>query len=310
MPRIGISRAPSDGHKQFEIIGRAEIAAKTARQKEQSWMFFSQIQASDFSSKIEMWQDISQALEQNQFHLVFQPLYDLDSNTPISAEVLLRWNHPEKGPISPAIFVPLAEQNGLISRLDHWVLNAVAQQCRKWLDTQVNFPKIAINLSGISFLRSDFENTVKNIFSQHQVPLNRIELELTEGVLIDDLSRIQEKLARVRATGIKISIDDFGTGYSSLSRIKDLPVDHVKIDRSFIENIEHSPQELKIVQAIILMAQGLHLKVIAEGVETENQLSILRSEKCNIVQGFLLSKPLSVTDFEALIDGDLIIEGN
>lgn len=307
--RIGVTQFPEDGDQQFELIGRAEIAAKTARKKEQGWMYFSQLREQQVEQKMELWQDLSSAMENDQFYLVFQPLFDLQSNTPKSAETLLRWDHPKHGPISPAVFVPLAEQSGLISRLDHWVLNAVAKQCRQWIDKDITFPRIAINLSGISFLRSDFETKLQEIFDTYTVPLNNIELELTEGVLIEDLARIQDKLKRVRETGIRISIDDFGTGYSSLSRIKNLPVDHLKIDKSFIDDLDVNNQDLKIVQAIILMAQGLQLKVVAEGVETERQLSILREEKCDIVQGYLLSRPLSVSDYEALLDEDLIIEG-
>lgn len=307
--RIGITSFPEDGDQQFELIGRAEIAAKTAKKREQGWLYFNQIRDTQVKQKMELWQDLSIAMEQDQFYLVFQPLFDLESNTPLSAETLLRWTHPEHGPISPATFVPLAEQSGLISRLDHWVLNAVAKQCRLWLDNELTLPRIAINLSGISFLRNDFEQRLTNTFKAHNVPLHHIELELTEGVLIEDLARIQEKLQRVRDMGISVSIDDFGTGYSSLSRIKNLPVDHIKIDKSFIDDIDKSPQDLKIVQAIILMAQGLQLKVVAEGVETEKQLSILREEHCDVVQGYLLSRPLSVEDFESLIDEDLIIEG-
>ena len=307
--RIGVTSFPEDGDQQFELIGRAEIAAKTARRKEQGWMHFSNLRAQQIEQKMELWQDLSSAMDNDQFYLVFQPLFDLNSNSPRSAETLLRWVHPEHGPISPAVFVPLAEQSGLISRLDHWVLNAVAKQCRQWIDKELSFPRVAINLSGISFLRSDFEAKLYEIFNAYDVPLNNIELELTEGVLIEDLARIQDKLKRVRNTGITISIDDFGTGYSSLSRIKNLPVDHLKIDKSFIDDLDVNNQDLKIVQAIILMAQGLQLKVVAEGVETEHQLSILREEKCDIVQGFLLSRPLSVGDYEALLDEDLIIVG-
>lgn len=308
--RIGVTSFPENGDQQFELIGRAEIAAKTARKREQSWLHFSGIKGQQTEPQMELWQDLSTAMETNQFYLVFQPLFDLNRNIPLSAETLLRWNHPELGPISPAVFVPLAEQSGLISRLDNWVLNAVAKQCRLWLDQGISFPRVAINLSGISFLRNEFETKLYEIFNHYTVPLHHIELELTEGVLIEDLARIQDKLQRVRETGINISIDDFGTGYSSLSRIKNLPVDHIKIDKSFIDDLDTNSQDLKIVQAIILMAQGLHLRVVAEGVETEHQLSILREAKCDIVQGYLLSRPLSVTDFEALIDEDLIIEGD
>ncbi len=307
--RLGITSFPEDGEQPFELLGRAELAAKEARKREQGWIMFNAIRQTQDEQKMELWQDLSTALDQDQFHLVFQPLFDLNFNAPLAAEVLLRWNHPERGPISPAVFVPLAEQSGLISRLDHWVLNAVAKQCRVWLDKKLPFPKVAINLSGISFMRADFEDKLQSIFNAHNVNLRHIELELTEGVLIEDLSRIQEKLNRVRKTGVSISIDDFGTGYSSLSRIKSLPVDNIKIDKSFIDDLENSPQNLKIVQAIILMAHGLQLKVVAEGVETENQLSILRKEQCNIVQGYLLSRPLPVSEFEALLDEDLVIEG-
>ena len=307
--RLGITSFPEDGEQPFELLGRAELAAKEARKREQGWLMFNAMRQTQDEQKMELWQDLSTALDQDQFHLVFQPLFDLNFNAPLAAEVLLRWNHPERGPISPAVFVPLAEQSGLISRLDHWVLNAVAKQCRVWLDKKLPFPKVAINLSGISFMRADFEDKLQSIFNAHNVNLRHIELELTEGVLIEDLSRIQEKLNRVRKTGVSISIDDFGTGYSSLSRIKSLPVDNIKIDKSFIDDLENSPQNLKIVQAIILMAHGLQLKVVAEGVETENQLSILRKEQCNIVQGYLLSRPLPVSEFEALLDEDLVIEG-
>lgn len=307
--RIGITVFPEDGDQQFELIGRAEIAAKTARRQEHGWLYYNQIRSSQVEQKMELWQDLSTALDEDQFYLVFQPLFDLKTNTALAAETLLRWDHPELGPISPAVFVPLAEQSGLISRLDYWVLNAVAKQCRTWLDKGLVFPRVAINLSGISFLRNDFEKRLQEIFRSHRVSLKYIELELTEGVLIEDLARIQEKLTRVRALGVSISIDDFGTGYSSLSRIKNLPVDHIKIDKSFISDLAADSQDLKIVQAIILMAQGLQLKVVAEGVETEQQLSILREEKCNIVQGYLLSRPLPVSEYEALIDEDLIIEG-
>lgn len=307
--RIGIASYPEDGDQQFELIGRSEIAAKTARKREQGWLFFRQIGEQPSEQKLMLWQDLSTAMDQDQFYLVFQPLFDLETNTPLAAETLLRWTHPTLGPISPATFVPLAEQSGLISRLDDWVLNAVAKQCRTWLDKELVFPKVAINLSGISFLRNDFEQKLSSIFSCHNVPLKHIELELTEGVLIEDLARIQDKLKRVHDLGVSVSIDDFGTGYSSLSRIKNLPVDHIKIDKSFIDDIDTCLQDLKIVQAIILMAQGLQLRVVAEGVETERQLSILREEQCNIVQGYLLSRPLTVEDFEALIDEDLIIEG-
>lgn len=306
--RLGISVFPDDGGYDFQLIGRAESTASLAKRQERDLMFYDPRALNETDHSIELWQEMQKALEQDHFYLVFQPLFDLKDNTLISAEVLIRWEHPEKGFISPAQFIPLAEQSGLISRLDAWVLEAVAKQISCWQRRQLTPPRIAVNLSGISFLRPDFIDTLTGIYSKYNVSLDHLELELTEGVLIDDLDRISDQLNSIRATGVSISIDDFGTGYSSLSRIKNLAIDNVKIDRSFIDDLDHCTQDLKIVEAIILMAQGLNLSVIAEGVETQEQLNILRQQGCNTVQGFFLSRPLKVDAFEELLEQDLVIE--
>lgn len=306
--RLGISVFPDDGGYDFQLIGRAESTVSLAKRQERDLMFYDPRALNETDHSIELWQEMQKALEHDQFYLVFQPLFDLKDNTLISAEVLIRWEHPDKGFISPAQFIPLAEQSGLISRLDAWVLEAVAKQIRNWQDRQLTPPRIAVNLSGISFLRPDFIDTLTHIYSKYDVSLDHLELELTEGVLIDDLDRISDQLNSIRATGVSISIDDFGTGYSSLSRIKNLAIDNVKIDRSFIDDLDNCAQDLKIVEAIILMAQGLNLSVIAEGVETQEQLTILRQQGCDTVQGFFLSRPLKVDAFEELLEQDLVIE--
>ncbi|MGB0466428.1 MAG: EAL domain-containing protein [Pontibacterium sp.] len=308
--RAGISLFPADGGYDFQLIGRAETTATQAKKLERDLLFYDALSQHEADHSIELWQEMQKALEEDQFYLVFQPLFHLANNELISAEVLLRWEHPEKGFISPAQFIPLAEQSGLIARLDAWVLEAAAKQIRCWLERQLTPPRIAVNLSGISFLRADFIDTLQSIFERHQVPLNHLELELTEGVLIDDLERITHQLSSIRATGVSISIDDFGTGYSSLSRIKNLAIDNIKIDRAFIDDLDSSTQNRKIVEAIILMAQGLNLHVIAEGVETQEQLSILRQTGCDTVQGFFLSRPLKVDSFEDLLEQDLVIEAD
>lgn len=306
--RLGISVFPDDGGYDFQLIGRAESTVNLAKKQERDLMFYDPRALNETDHSIELWQEMQKALDADHFYLVFQPLFDLKDNALISAEVLIRWEHPEKGFISPAQFIPLAEQSGLIARLDAWVLEAAAKQIRNWLDRQLTPPRIAVNLSGISFLRPDFIETLTTIFGKYDVSLDHIELELTEGVLIDDLDRISNQLNSIRATGVSISIDDFGTGYSSLSRIKNLAIDNIKIDRSFIDDLDSSPQDLKIVEAIILMAQGLNLNVIAEGVETQEQLSILRQQGCDTVQGFFLSRPLKAEPFEELLEQDLVIE--
>ena len=306
--RIGVSSFPDDGDSNFQLIGRAETAVAAAKKHEREILFYRELGLNTDSKNIVLWQEMQKALELDQFHLVFQPIFDLERNTPEVAEVLLRWNHPEQGFISPAHFIPVAEQSGLISRLDAWVLEAVARQCRRWLDRKMVVPRIAVNLSGISFMRPDFEQSLKDIFAKYQVPLSMLELELTEGMLIDDLEQITRQLTSIRKTGVSISIDDFGTGYSSLSRIKSLDIDNVKIDRSFIEEVDLSRQHRKIVEAIILMTHGLNLKVVAEGVETQAQLDELRLMGCDTVQGFFLSRPLDVESFEQLLEQDLVIE--
>ncbi|WP_027857859.1 EAL domain-containing protein [Marinobacterium jannaschii] len=306
-PHLGISSYPHNGDHEFQLIGRAEIAAHEATQREQPFVWFDNMREGT-RQQIELWQDLQIALDSHQLRLVFQPLYDLASGQMNCAEVLLRWQHPEKGAISPAHFIPVAEQNGIISAVDHWVLDAVARQCREWLSGQISFPRLSINLSAISFLQHDFEERLQQTFAQYNVPLRLIQLELTEGVLINDFAQVSNRIERLHRAGIRIAIDDFGTGYSSLSRLKNLPVDSVKIDRSFVEEIEHNHSDRMIVEAVVLIAKGMGLKSIAEGIETEQQLEWLRQLGCDGVQGFLLSRPLQKADFTALLEQDLMSE--
>jgi len=306
--RIGVSLYPGDGDQEFQLIGRAEEALRAARRDERDWVCFNALTSTAVDQRLTLWQDIQVALEEDQFFLVFQPIFNLTDNQPVSAEVLLRWRHPQQGLISPAVFIPFAEQTGLVKRIDLWVLNAVARQLRQWSEQGLSMPRLALNLSGISFLRPDFEQQLNAAFSGDLRLLQHLELELTEGVLIEDMARIQEQINAIRRLGVRVSIDDFGTGYSSLSRIRNLDVDHIKVDRSFIDDIETSPQSCKIIEAILHLAHGLRLKVIAEGVETEIQLHQLRQMGCDLVQGYLLSRPLALSDYEALLDEDLEID--
>lgn len=306
--RIGISLYPEDGEQEFQLIGRAEEALRTARRTERDWYWFNKISSAPVDQRLGLWQEIQVAMEENQFYLVFQPVFDLRGNHPAFAEVLLRWHHPEKGLIPPGVFIPFAEQTGLVKRIDQWVLKAVAKQLRSWNDQGLSMPLLAINLSGISFLRADLEQHLRTTFSGDTHLMSHLVLELTEGVLIEDMDRIQLQVEQVRQLGLKVAIDDFGTGYSSLSRIRNLPIDHIKIDQSFIEDIVTNPQSTKIVEAIMLMAHGLCLQVVAEGVEHEEQLHLLRQMGCDLVQGYLLSRPLGLTAFETMLQQDLEID--
>ncbi len=306
--RIGVSLYPEDGEQEFQLIGRAEEALRAARRAERDWYWFNNLSSAPVDQRLGLWQEIQVAMDEDQFYLVFQPVFDLKSNQPTSAEVLLRWRHPEKGQISPAVFIPFAEQTGLVKRIDQWVLQAVARQLSSWNQQGLSMPLLAVNLSGISFLRADLEQYLRTTFNGDTHLLSHLVLELTEGVLIEDMDRIQLQVEQVRQLGPKVAIDDFGTGYSSLSRIRNLPIDHIKIDQSFIVDIATNPQCTKIVEAIMLMAHGLYLKVVAEGVENEDQLHLLRQMGCDLVQGYLLSHPLEQAAFEAMLLQDLEIE--
>ena len=300
--KLGISLYPEDGQQEHLLLGHAEEAVRAARQREQSWCAYSTLQQRDTEQRIQLWNDMQQALNGfDQLHLVYQPIYSLQSNEIVCAEVLLRWEHPEQGMISPAVFVPFAERTGLISRLDRWVTEAVARQLAQWKNDGIELPKIAINLSGISFLRADLRATIEDCFISYQAPLEQLELELTEGVLIEDMKQVQRQLETARQMNLKLSIDDFGTGYSSLSRIRHLNIDKVKIDRAFIQELEHNQQDRHIVETIIQMAHGLGLSVVAEGVETQHQLDILRQTNCDMVQGFFLNRPMPAEQFAALL---------
>lgn len=305
--RVGVSIAPTDGDQELTLLSHAEEAISEARRLELDYMFFNQLKTFALDERLVLWKDIQQALEEDQFYLVFQPLHDLRTNKIISAEVLLRWEHPERGFISPATFVVFAEQSGLVTRLDNWVLKAAARQIKQWRQSGFDIPQLAVNLSGLTFMRSDLQQLIHEATNEYDIPLETLELELTEGVLIASIETLQEKIRTVQKMGISISIDDFGTGYSSLSRIRNLQINKVKIDQSFIQDLENSKGDKKIVEAIIHMAQGLNVKVVAEGVETAEQLNILRSINCDIAQGFLLSRPLKNEKFIALLDNQNVI---
>jgi len=296
---MGISQYPDNGDQGFALLGQAEIAARAARRVQHDWVDFDSLDEETHDPHAVLWRDLEIALEKNQFQLMMQPIHAAGSGRIVCAEVLLRWRHPERGMIPPGHFIPQAEQNGMISRIDRWVLEALAEQLSSWIRQGIRLPRFAVNISGISFLRYDLPDLVRTTFEKYRVPLRHLELELTEGVLIDEFSAVREQMERARAMGVTVSIDDFGTGYSSISRIRNLAIDKVKIDRAFIQGVERSRQDRKLVEAILHMSHGLELTVVAEGVETPSQLQVLQDLNCDLIQGFLLNRPLSP---EAFID--------
>jgi EAL domain-containing protein (putative c-di-GMP-specific phosphodiesterase class I) len=230
---------------------------------------------------------------------------DIASNQICGAEALLRWHHPEKGIIPPANFIPIAEQTGLIVQIGTWAMTTVCMQIAEWnrIDHLNPIDYIAVNVSPRQFIQQDFVDLVIHIINETGINANQLELELTEGVLIHNVEDTLEKLQALKAFGVRIAIDDFGTGYSLLNYIKRFPLDVLKIDKSFIDTVTSDENDAAIVQTIITLAKSLQIRVLAEGVETEEQRGFLSLRDCDAFQGYLCSRPLPKADFLQLLIG-------
>jgi len=242
---------------------------------------------------------MSQGLARGEFVLHFQPQIDANTGALVGAEALMRWNHPERGLLLPEAFIELAEQQRLMLPLGQWALREALRCARRWFDGGLRQAPVAVNLSTVQFQASGFTALVEQMLREEGGDGSLLELELTERMLMDDLPEVRRKLTELKALGMRISVDDFGTGYSSLAHLKSLPIDKMKIDRAFIEDLPDDAESGAIARAIIQMSRGLALKVIAEGVETEAQRAFLTQAGCDQLQGMLISGPLTAEAFEA-----------
>lgn len=245
--------------------------------------------------------ELRRALVQDELRVYFQPRVNLASGEICGAEALVRWQHPERGLVPPSEFIPLAEDTGLILPLGEWVIRNVCRQQRVWLDGGLSVPPVAVNLSALQFRQKNLVQLIRHELAANQLGAKYLEIEITESTLMDSVDEAAATLQELRATGIKISLDDFGTGHSSLSRLRRLPIDHLKIDQSFVCNLTTEPEDAAICLAIIGLAHNLRMTVIAEGVETEGQANYLRQHHCDEMQGYYFSRPLPVGDFEQLL---------
>ncbi|MCD7034022.1 EAL domain-containing protein [Metabacillus sp. GX 13764] len=246
--------------------------------------------------------ELSKALHRDELTVFYQPKYHLPSGQYNSAEALVRWNHPEMGMISPAVFIPIAEKSGQIKKLEEIVLNKAAKQMKQWLQDGSPVKKVAVNFSHYHFYDESLVETICSILRKHELDPAYMEIEITESTMIENRSETIKKLDELRSRGIKISLDDFGTGFSSLSYLQDLPLDTLKIDRSFIKRINSNEQSNAIISSIITLAGHLNLEVVAEGVETEEQLSFLKELSCPSIQGYYYSPPLPSEELEGLFE--------
>jgi diguanylate cyclase (GGDEF)-like protein len=299
---IGIALSPKDGEDIDELMQHAEAALSYAKQMggNQFQFYSSNIQAVSVEL-LNLETNLRYALESSQFQIYYQPQVDLISGRIIGAEALIRWMHPEQGFISPGQFIPLAEQNGLIVPIGEWVLQTACQQLKKWQDAGLPPLRIAVNLSARQFNQPDLIDKIVNILASTKLEPQYLEVELTESMLVDNIKLANAQLKKLKALGLSISLDDFGTGYSSLSYLQKFNLDILKIDRCFVTEINHNEKNATITKAIISMAHGLNLHVIAEGVETEAELEFLRQQKCNTIQGYLFSPPVPGDKFEEML---------
>jgi EAL domain-containing protein (putative c-di-GMP-specific phosphodiesterase class I) len=236
------------------------------------------------------------AIERNQLSLHYQPQAMMNGDI-IGFEALIRWNHPKRGMVPPATFIPIAEESGLIIALGEWVLREACREAASWPRSL----QIAVNLSPVQFQHGDLPATVHSALLETGLAPGRLEFEITENVLIGDFSRALSILRRLKLLGVRIAMDDFGTGYSSLSYLQSFPFDKIKIDQAFIANLERNPQSAAIIRAVIGLGRGLNLPVVAEGVETKEQLEFLSRESCDEVQGYLLGRPQPIAEYADLV---------
>ncbi|MFE8698729.1 EAL domain-containing protein [Cytobacillus sp. FJAT-53684] len=309
---IGISLYPFDGDEVEQLITNADSAMYRAKKKgrNQYEKAKADVNAGGFE-KLLLENNLRRALERDELTLYFQPQVDLKTNQIKSLEALIRWNHPDLGLISPGDFIPIAEESGLIVPIGDWVLRTACIKMKEWQNAGYPPVRIAVNLSAGQFLKSDLVKKVKTILEETGLAPSYLELEITENMVMHDVHLAIQVLRQLKEIGIQISIDDFGTGYSSLNYLKEFPVDTLKIDRSFIRDIDKNPSSVALTKAITTLAHDLNLKVIAEGVENFKQLSVVKQHSCDAVQGFYFSRPLSYENVvHYLNDHDQKVSGN
>ena len=287
---VGIAVAPRDGNTPDKLMKSANTALYRAKQDERgSQRFFEPEMDARLQARIALERDLRRAVVNQEFELVYQPVYNLAENTICCFEALLRWHHPERGPVSPMEFIPLAEETGLIVPIGAWVLRQACAEAAHWPGSV----KVAVNLSAIQFKNKALVQTVTQALETAGLPATRLELEITESLLLKSTTDTLGTLHELRDMGASIAMDDFGTGYSSLSYLRSFPFDKIKIDRSFVGDISEKPDSIAIIRAIVSLAKSLGMLTTAEGVETPDQLSCVRLEGCNQVQGYVFSRPVS-----------------
>ncbi|MGB4073548.1 putative bifunctional diguanylate cyclase/phosphodiesterase [Pseudomonas sp.] len=299
---IGITLFPEDGDSTEKLLQKAEQTMTLAKSRSRNrYQFYIASVDSEMRRRRELEKDLRDALALDQLHLVYQPQVDYRDHSVVGVEALLRWQHPQHGLVPPDLFIPLAEQNGTIIPIGEWILDQTCRQLREWHDQGFTELRMAVNLSTVQLHHAELPRVVNNLMQVYRLPLRSLELEVTETGLMEDINTAAQHLLSLRRSGALIAIDDFGTGYSSLSYLKSLPLDKIKIDKSFVQDLLEDEDDATIVRAIIQLGKSLGMQVIAEGVETVEQEAYIIANGCNEGQGYLYSKPLPARELTAYL---------
>ncbi|CAO4149435.1 putative signaling protein [Methylorubrum aminovorans] len=288
---VGVALAPSDGAEADQLLKNADLALYRSKVDGRStFRFFEPEMDARMQARRRLELDMRQALARREFQLHYQPQLSLDTNSITGCEALLRWQHPERGMVSPIDFIPLAEEIGLIVPIGEWVIRQACRDAALWPAPLT----VAVNVSPAQFKSERLVETILAALSSSGLPAKRLEVEITEGVLLQENERTLKTLHRLRQLGVRVSMDDFGTGYSSLSYLRSFPFDKIKIDRSFVKDLAVRPDGDAIIRAIAGLGKSLGMTTVAEGVETHDQMQRIKAEGCTDVQGYLISKPVPV----------------
>jgi EAL domain-containing protein (putative c-di-GMP-specific phosphodiesterase class I) len=307
---IGIDLYGPNACDAETLLSHADIALYRAKSEGRgSYRFFTEAMDAEVRMQVSLGTELHQALDSGQFYLEYQPQVAIDGARVIGVEALVRWRHPQQGILGPGRFIPVAEKSGVIVKLGHWVLLTACLQAKTWLDSGLKIGRIAVNLSAVQFQSPiALETDIADVLADTGLPPQLLELELTESVLMNASREHGDIILRLRRLGVTIAIDDFGTGYSSLDYLRRYPADRIKIAQNFVQRLESVPGDVSIVKATIGLAHELGINVIAEGVETREQLELLKNWGCKEVQGFYYAKPLAEEDVTILLRNGGILQ--
>jgi len=299
---IGIAVFPGDASDSDTLLKYADTAMYLAKAMgKNNYQFYSEKMGADAAKKLNLEGKLHQAIEKNELSLFYQPQIDTKTGKIIAAEALIRWHQSDLGMIFPDEFIPLAEETGQIFKIGEWVINEACRQNKQWQKMGLATIRVAVNLSGLQFMQNDLDLRIAEILRKTSLQPEYLELEITESTMMKNIDDTISTIINFTNMGIAISIDDFGTGYSSLGYLKKFPLQSLKIDRSFVSDIPEDKDDMMITSAIISMAKSLGLKVVAEGVENNEQVTFLKEKQCDLMQGYYFSRPVPAYEFEQLL---------